>query len=60
MWENAGYGWSLQNFAAEASKTTPFFFASFLLLGFISSYLLMFSSNICKRLMTISIDAGKM
>ena len=26
MCENAGYGWSLQNFAAEASKTTPFLF----------------------------------
>ena len=26
MCENAGYGWNLQNFAAEASKTTPFLF----------------------------------
>ena len=26
MSENAGYGWSPQNFAAEASKTTPFLF----------------------------------
>ena len=42
------------------AKLLHSYFASFLLLGSISSYLLMFSSNICKRLMTISIDAGKM